>query len=98
MEMLIELLLDCILSLVVDGGVDVMSDSPNCRKWPKAVRIALVAITLLVFIAVIGLMIVIGVSLISEGKIAVGLLILAIALGFMLFLAVRFIIAYRRKR
>ena len=98
MDIIIEILLDCVLSLVVDGGVEVMTDSESCLKWPKGVRIALVAVTMALFVALIGFLVVTGVSLISEGKIAVGVLLLVIALAFIFFSIIRFIKAYRKKK
>ncbi len=98
METVVEILLDCVLSLVVDGGVEVMTDSEPCRKWPKGVRIALVAVTLILFIALIGFLAVTGVSLIAEGKIAVGVLLLVIAFAFICFSIIGFIKAYRKKK
>ena len=40
MDIIIEILLDCVLSLVVDSGVEVMTGSESCLKWPKGVKIA----------------------------------------------------------
>ena len=98
MDMIIEILLDCVLSLITDGGVEVMSNSENTRNWPKGVRIALVTATLIIFIAVTGLLFLAGVSMISDGKTAIGTLLLVIASAFVIFPVIRFIKLYRKKR
>ena len=98
MDTIVEILLDCVLSLFVDGGVEVMTDSESCRKWPKGVRIAFVVVTLAIFLALIGFLVFIGISLISEAKIAVGVLLLVIALAFILFSVAGFVRAYRKKK
>ena len=98
MDTIVEILLDCILSLVVDGGVEVITDSESCRRWPKGVRIALVMVTMAFFVALIGFLVVTGVSLISEGKIAVGVLLLVIALTLLVFSIIGFVKAYRKKK
>ena len=97
MDTIAEILIDCFLSLVVDGGVEVMTDSESCRKWPKGVRIALVVVTMAVFAALIGFLVVTGISLISEGKIAVGVLLLVLAFAFIVFSIIGFIKAYRKR-
>ena len=97
MDMIIEFVLDCILSLVVDSGVEVMSDSENSRNWPKGVRIALVAITLLLFTALIGFLIFAGVSFISEGTTAVGVLFLVMAPALIIFSIIKIKKLYKKK-
>lgn len=98
MDTIVELVFDCVLSLTVDGGVEVITESESCHKWPKGVRIALVAVTMILLVAVIGFLVVAGVSLISEGKIAVGALLLVIAFAFIFFSIIRFVKVYRKKR
>ena len=98
MDMILELLLDCVLSLVVDSGVEVMAGSESCRSWPKGVRIALVAVTLIVYIAVLGFLTIVGISEISEGKTAVGILLFFVALVFVIYPATRVIAIYKKKR
>ena len=98
METIAEILIDCVLSLVVDGGVEVMTDSSSCRRWPKGVRIALVAVTMAVFAALTGFVVFAGASFISEGKIAAGVVFLVIAFAFVIFSIIGLIKAYRKKK
>ncbi len=98
MDTIVELVFDCVLSLAVDGGVEVITESESCHKWPKGVRIALVAVTMILLVAVIGFLVVAGVSLISEGKIAVGALLLVIAFAFIFLSIIRFVKVYRKKK
>ena len=98
MDTIVEILPDCILSLVVDGGVEVMTDSESCHKWPKVVRIALAVVTMILFAALIVFLVVTGVSLISESKLAVGALLLVITFAFIFFSIIGFVKAYRKKK
>ena len=97
MDMIIEFLLDCVLSLIVDSGVEVMTNSESCRNWPKGVRIALVVVTLIVFLAVLGFLIIAGISAVSEGNTAVGVLLFGVASVFVIYPIVRIIKIYKKK-
>ena len=97
MDTIIEILVDCVLSLIVDSGMEIMTDSDSRHKWPKGVRIALVATTLIILLAVLGLLIIAGISLISESKIVVGVLLLALASAFVIFPVIKFRKIYKKK-
>ncbi len=96
MEIIVEIILDCVLSLIVDGGVEVMTDPKSCRKWPKGVRISLVAVSLALFAAIIGFLVVTGVSLMSGGTIAAGALLVVIAFALIILSVIGFVKAYRK--
>ena len=97
MGFIFEILLECALDLITDGGVEVLTNSENSRNWSKGVKIALVSITLLIFLAVIVLLGFFGISFLIEGKVLEGVLLCALAVLFIVFPIVKLREAYRKR-
>ncbi|MBO4414626.1 MAG: hypothetical protein J5824_01430 [Lachnospiraceae bacterium] len=98
MEFILEILVDCVLSLIVDSGVEVMTGSEQSNSWPKGAKIALVAVTLLVFIGVTGALMVFGIIFLTEKDWVPGILLLAVGIIFAISMITKFVQMYRKKR
>ena len=72
MEMIIDIILELVLGLLTDGGVEVMTGSESAKKWPKPLKIICVVSTLLLAIAVIGFLLIYGIVLEVKGNVIGG--------------------------
>ena len=97
MGAIFEIIAELILELITDAGIEVMSNSEKSRHWPKTVKIFLAVITLLFFMAILLLLMGIGVALLTEGKIAIGMLLVVLALLGLVVFALRIRGAYKRR-
>ncbi len=98
MEFIIEILVDCVLSLIVDSGVDVMTGSEQSKRLPKGARIALVAATLLIFTAIIGAMVIFGILMLIDREWVPGIILTAVGIVFAVVTIVKFLTVYRKKK
>ena len=78
MEFIFELIIEVVLGLVTDSGVEVMTGSEETKKWPKPVRIFCVVTTIILSATVIGVLLVYGIILMIKGHVAVGVLLLVV--------------------
>ena len=97
MEYFFELILDCFLELVTEGGMDVMADSESTRKLPKWLKAVLVAFTLLFFIAFIGIILFLGVTFLINGNLLAGILLSVVGVVFLISMIIKFKGLYRRR-
>ena len=97
MEYIFELILDCFLELVTEGGMDVMADSESTRKFPKWLKAVLVAFTLLFFIASIGIILFLGVTFLINGNLLAGILLSVVGVVFLICMIIKFKGLYRRR-
>ncbi|MBR6477819.1 MAG: hypothetical protein IKS85_05165, partial [Lachnospiraceae bacterium] len=74
MEFIFELIIEVVLGLVTDSGVEIMTGSEETKKWPKPVRIFCVVTTIILSATVIGFLLVYGIILMIKGHVAVGIL------------------------
>ena len=98
MEFLFELLFDCIIEPIIECGVEVLTGNERTRHWHKGVKIALAVVTLLVFVAVIGAIIIFGIMLLIEGTTIPGIVLLVIAITFIILSVLKIRKEYRKRR
>ncbi len=94
MEVIIEVLIECFVEILTDGGVEVMSGSEYTRRWPKGVKIAMVVFTVLFFGAMIIGFIVMGILFLVGDEPVPGVIMLLVGIGILLMI----IFTIRRER
>ncbi|MBP5222625.1 MAG: hypothetical protein J6Z35_05645 [Lachnospiraceae bacterium] len=97
MGAIFEIIAELILELITDASIEIVSGSEETRHWPKAVKILLAVVAFLVFAAMFLFLTVIGVALLTEGKIAIGMLLVVLALLGLVVFALRIRGAYKRR-
>ena len=98
MEIVIELVVELFLELITEEGVGIITKPENYHNWPKGVKIALVTVTLLFLAGIIGVLIILGILFLTDGKIAVGLLLTSIGALFLILAVAKFRKVYKKKR
>ncbi len=96
MDLIFELIIECIIDLITDNGVDVMTGSERTKNLSKGAKIALVTVSLLIFAAIVGLLLFFGITFWADGDITVGIPLTLLGAAFLIFTVFKFIIAYRR--
>ena len=89
METIFEIFFECIISLVTEGGMEVMSDPEHTCSWPRGIKIMMVVTTILFFLTVIGFLIVFGVIFVLEGKMIWGLILSVLGVFFLVLMLIR---------
>ena len=98
MELLFEILAECAIDLITDGGIEVMTGSEESRKWSKGVKTALVISTLLIFAAVIAALLYWGVSFLIDEQILLGIVFAALGTLFSVLAVAKFRKTYKKRK
>ena len=61
MDMIFELIIECIIDLITDNGIDVMTGSDKTKNMSKGAKIALVIVSLVIIAAIVGLLLFFGI-------------------------------------
>ena len=76
----------------------IITKPENYHNWPKGLKIALVAVTLLFFAGIIGILIFLGIYFLMDGKIAVGIFLTVVGTLLLTLAAVKVGKVYKKKR
>ena len=98
MDMIFDLIIECIIDIITDNGVDVMTGSDRTKNLSKGAKIALVVVSLLIFAAIAGLLLFFGFGLWAGGDITTGIPLTLLGAVFIIFTAVKLIMSYRKNR
>ena len=96
MDMIFELIIECIIDLITDNGIDVMTGYDKTKNMSKGAKIALVIVSLVIIAAIVGLLLFFGIRSWSEGDLTTGIPLTLLGAAFLIFTVFKFIIAYRR--
>ena len=96
MDLIFELVIECLIDLITDDGVDVMTDSDRTKNWSKGTKIALVIVSLLIFVIIFGLLMFFGISFWLEGNLTLGIPVTLLGAVFLIFTVIKFVTSYRK--
>lgn len=96
MDMLFELIVECMICIMTDDAIDIANDSDRTRHLSKGMRFFIVAAALLIFAAVTFFFLFVGISNLIEGDMSLGLPFTVIGAVFVIYCVVRSIVTYKK--
>ena len=97
MEIIIEILIECFVEILTDGGMEVMSGQAHTQRWPRGLKIALVVFTVLFFGTVIIGLIVMGILFLIKGELLPGVIFSLLGIGILFGILFRIRKEYRKR-
>ena len=98
MDLLFELIVECMIGIITDDAIDIMKDSDRTSHLSKGMRIVIVTAALLIFAAIVVFLLWFGIDSIIEGNLALGVPLALMGGAFAIYCVVRFIVTYKKKR
>ena len=96
MDLIFELIIECLIDLITDDGVDIMTRSDRTKGWSKGVKIVLVVVAALIILAIVGVLVLLGIFFLSQGDVSLGIPIMIAGVAFLIFTVLKFVMAYRK--
>ena len=98
MDLIFELIIECFIDIITDNGVDAMTGSDRTKNMSKGAKIALVVVSLLILVAIVGLLLFFGITFWVKGDITAGIPLTLLGAAFMVFTVIKLITAYRKNK
>jgi threonine/homoserine/homoserine lactone efflux protein len=96
MDLIFELIIECMIGLITDDGVDIVTGSDRTKGWSKGFKIFIVAAALLIILAIVGLLLLLGIYFWSEGDMSAGIPLTIAGAALLIFSVFKFVMAYRK--